>query len=786
MATVEFRYDPKNTAWFTANAAMVLKAGEPAYHDTTGLFKLGDGVTALSALSFLPTVTASTPTIQQVLTAGQVATTTIETTGFVKTGGLSTQFLKADGTVDSSTYLTTLGTAATSLTTTGSSGAATLIANVLNVPNYTLAGLGGTTLAAVNAQNLSVFAATTSSQLAGVISDETGSGALVFGNSPTFVTNITTPKIIGGTAIGSKVNYTSTTGVGTTTAIAHEFYVGNNGSIEALRILNNGRIGINTNPTYQFCVNGSDTANDGILISSSNYVNVPNPGTVTNSTLITGRGFNMATDSTVLTGSYVPTLGIGLASNRSGALLGLKNTSTSGYSILIEDGNMGVFTTNPYTELQVAGNITTTWANSNIGTWYQDGTSYRLGFNTNISNRQLNLHAYTADTGGYITFSTGTSGSPFVNLRINPAQTSGSLVNYDFTNPTSTNLNLSTNIPNFRISGANKQWATGTVANQYWNYLTANTASFVGASTLTNSYGLFVEAATAGTNATITNNWAIGTNGNIAIQSATATVSAPIGTLTLYGNSQTILNTSGVQNIICDYYKITFNGGTITSGSHTTYLFNASNFSNQTASTNLPNFRVNGSSKQWLTGAITNQYWNYFSANTASFVGASTITNSYGLFVETATAGTNATITNNYAAGFSGNVNVIGSLYSTGFRLVDGTQALNKVLVSDANGNASWATSSAGYAKSINNIAINTTGAAVANTDYYYFCTATLTFTLPTAVGNTNTYYIKVTSGTLTIDTSSSQTIDGSLTIVTSVANTAFTLISDGTNWQII
>jgi hypothetical protein len=59
MATVEFRYDPKNTAWFTANAAMVLKVGEPAYHDTTGLFKLGNGVTALSALPFLPVASPS-------------------------------------------------------------------------------------------------------------------------------------------------------------------------------------------------------------------------------------------------------------------------------------------------------------------------------------------------------------------------------------------------------------------------------------------------------------------------------------------------------------------------------------------------------------------------------------------------------------------------------------------------------------------------------------------------------------------------------------------------------
>jgi len=41
---------------------------------------------------------------------------------------------------------------------------------------------------AVHSENLSVFAATTSTQLAGVISDETGSGALVFATSPTLVT----------------------------------------------------------------------------------------------------------------------------------------------------------------------------------------------------------------------------------------------------------------------------------------------------------------------------------------------------------------------------------------------------------------------------------------------------------------------------------------------------------------------------------------------------------------------------------------------------------------------
>ena len=51
-------------------------------------------------------------------------------------------------------------------------------------------GTGGTV--AYTANTLAVFAATTSAQLAGVISDETGTGALVFGTSPSFTTSVTT------------------------------------------------------------------------------------------------------------------------------------------------------------------------------------------------------------------------------------------------------------------------------------------------------------------------------------------------------------------------------------------------------------------------------------------------------------------------------------------------------------------------------------------------------------------------------------------------------------------
>ena len=47
---------------------------------------------------------------------------------------------------------------------------------------------------ALTNNKLSAFAATSSSELAGVISDETGSGALVFGTSPAITTSLTTPS----------------------------------------------------------------------------------------------------------------------------------------------------------------------------------------------------------------------------------------------------------------------------------------------------------------------------------------------------------------------------------------------------------------------------------------------------------------------------------------------------------------------------------------------------------------------------------------------------------------
>lgn len=85
-------------------------------------------------------------------------------------------------------------------------------------------GLSCGTTFALTSGNLSQFASTTSAQLAGVLSDETGSGAAVFGTSPTIAsptlsgTVAGTPTFSGAVAFSSTITPSQTAGiVGTTT-----------------------------------------------------------------------------------------------------------------------------------------------------------------------------------------------------------------------------------------------------------------------------------------------------------------------------------------------------------------------------------------------------------------------------------------------------------------------------------------------------------------------------------------------------------------------------------------
>jgi hypothetical protein len=102
----------------------------------------------------------------------------------------------------------------------------------------------------------------------------TGSGTvLALATTPTFTTNITTPLILGGTTTTSPLTLRSTSGVGTTGADII-FETGNNGDVEAMKILNNGNIGIGTsNPSQKLVVKGGgfsvfDDIAEGISFTS--------------------------------------------------------------------------------------------------------------------------------------------------------------------------------------------------------------------------------------------------------------------------------------------------------------------------------------------------------------------------------------------------------------------------------------------------------------------------------------------------------------------------------------
>jgi len=162
IVTAEIRFAPQLAAWFTANPTLVLADGELAYCSdgaNAGKYKMGDGTTQLSALTFYGGVSASGLTI---------GTTTI-------TSGTNTRILYNNAGV---------------------------------VGEYLVTGTGTTA---------------------------------VLSTSPTFGTDITTPLIIGGTAVGSVIQYKGTTGVGTSAVAAHQFLVGNNGATTAGVIYNTGQ-----------------------------------------------------------------------------------------------------------------------------------------------------------------------------------------------------------------------------------------------------------------------------------------------------------------------------------------------------------------------------------------------------------------------------------------------------------------------------------------------------------------------------------------------------------------
>ena len=163
-------------------------------------------------------------------------------------------------------------------------------------------GTGTTTLTGLLIGNgTSAFTATTlSSGISGQLSDETGSGALVFATSPTLVTptittSATVPLVIGGTDTTSTLALRSTSGVGAAGADII-FQTGNNGATEAMRILNSGNVGIGTTgPGAKLHI--QDGVNNEVILRIAN--------TTSGTAAYAGQQWDASGDGTNRMGLYV-------------------------------------------------------------------------------------------------------------------------------------------------------------------------------------------------------------------------------------------------------------------------------------------------------------------------------------------------------------------------------------------------------------------------------------------------------------------------------------------------
>jgi hypothetical protein len=232
----------------------------------------------------------------------------------------------------------TITTPATGSTLTIADGKTLTVSNTLTLTGTDTSsvafGAGGTV--AYVANKLSVFASTTSAELAGVISDETGTGVLVFSNSPTLVT----PTL--GAALATSI--TATSGNMSVSAAA-----GNNsvnlvptgtGTVDVA----NKRITSVAEPTQS-----SDAA-------TKNYVDAVKTGLdVKDSVIVTTTGN--------LTGTYANgTSGVGATLTNSGTQAALTIDSrvlTVGDRVLVKDQTTGL--QNGFYKVTTVGTASTNW-----------------------------------------------------------------------------------------------------------------------------------------------------------------------------------------------------------------------------------------------------------------------------------------------------------------------------------------------------------------------------------------------------------------------------------------
>ena len=301
------------TTAYVGTAISNLVAGAPATLDTldeiaaaiadTGNFsdtvvlKTGSTMSGALAMGTNKITGLGTPTVStDAATKGYIDTVTIapsNLTGPITSVGSATSVAAQTGT--GSTFVMNTSP--------------TLVTPALGVATAT--SINGTTIPStktlvVTTDKLSTLAATTSAELAGVISDETGSGSLVFATSPTLVTpNLGTPSAINltnATAVptdATKANLASPTFTGTVTiptgavitspkigstysakTAAYTFASGDEGQLFSMNNAATQQFNIPTDATFNFAI-GTEINVFWITGAGQPTIGAVTPGTTT-------------------------------------------------------------------------------------------------------------------------------------------------------------------------------------------------------------------------------------------------------------------------------------------------------------------------------------------------------------------------------------------------------------------------------------------------------------------------------------------------------------------------
>lgn len=413
--------------------------------------------------------------------------------------------------------------------------------------------------------SLSQFASTTSAQLAGVISDETGTGALVFANSPTLVT-----PALGTPASGNLANCT---GIPTSVSNADGTLTisPTTGAVVASLALGHANtwIGVQT-------FTSATTGAKGVLVQNiaSQTANAQEWQNSSGTAYVSVGPATLAGDSTTknylnITGTF-PTI---ITSATYAASLVITTAGTSGFetrglSVSMLQGYTGSTGTSAGVfDNAVAGTgaTGTTFGNGNYGAWARStatttghnvgitgeahGGNVNIGsggFAVNAKNSATNIAGYfialntgttPTQVGGYFglqntapTFASaalmcdnGSQTSDIFVARDNGtaaftiadqgvitsspvARTSGSAPYFTINAPADTTLTASTEAIGISHVGATRQFATGNITTQREVVFAAPTYSFVGSSSFTNLATVAITGAPVlGTNAGIGN-----------------------------------------------------------------------------------------------------------------------------------------------------------------------------------------------------------------------------------------------------------------------------------------